>query len=149
MQLMMSRPSHLLDIILFLSVIYDTTASVLTAPQLFEYKAWVSVEILASILWRGWQGESLAPKHTVLLSFSPAISTWRAAVLRIIVGTCDVASRVWQKRQLEEEKQKWTKARWELSLKNTQAVVGTVMEFLSDAGGHISERSGLFAWDNK
>lgn len=29
--------------------------------------------------------------------------------------------------------------------KTTQAVRGAVMEFLSDAGGHISERSGLFA----
>lgn len=145
----MIRPSHLLDILLFLSMIHETTASVLTAPQLFEYKAWVSTQILASILWRGWQGESLAAKHAVLLSYSPAISARRAALLRIIMGTCDVVSRVWQKGQLEEEEQKWTKASWELSSKITQAVVGTVVEFLSDAAGHISKRSGLCARDNK
>lgn len=39
MQLLMNRLSHLLDTLLFPSVIYETIAPLLTAPQLFEYKA--------------------------------------------------------------------------------------------------------------
>lgn len=54
-----------------------------------------------------------------------------------------------KERQLEEEKKKWTKASWELSLESILVVMGTVMESLGEAGGHVTEIFGLFSWDNE
>lgn len=143
MPLSMNRLSLSLDTLSSLSMIYETIAPLLTAPQLSESKTWGSVQALASVLCRGRQHDRLAAKETVLLSLSLVTQLHCSALPWELVMPSAGCDKKWP---LEAGKTKWTTASREPPLESFPAVRGPVTACPAEAGA-CSERLGSFAWD--